>query len=323
MTVQVRIVARTSALTAALLVSASAAEDYPARPIRLIVPHAAGGSNDILARALIPRLTEILGQPIVVDNRGGAGGIIGTGLVAKAAPDGYTLLLADAPHGANPALYSKMPYDTLRDFASISLVALMPSLLIVHPSVPAASTADLIALAKARPGQLNCGSAGIGSSIYLTMVLLINRTGINISHVPYKSGAPALTDLIAGQTQMQFVNLPPALQHVKAGRVKALGVTSLKRAASLPEVPPIAETGVPGFEDQQWQGVLGPAHLPRVIVNKLNGALVNVMAQQEVRSRLTGMGAEVLASSPERLAEFVKIQVERWSQVITPAMRIE
>ena len=323
MTVQVRIVARTSALTAALLGSASAAEDYPARPIRLIVPHAAGGSNDILARALIPQLTEILGQPIVVDNRGGAGGIIGTGLVAKAAADGYTLLLADAPHGANPALYSKMPYDTLRDFASISLVALMPSLLIVHPSVPAASTADLIALAKARPGQLNCGSAGIGSSIYLTMVLLINRTGINISHVPYKSGAPALIDLIAGQTQMQFVNLPPALQHVKAGRVKALGVTSLKRAASLPEVPPIAETGVPGFEDQQWQGVLGPAHLPRVIVNKLNGALVNVMAQQEVRSRLTGMGAEVLASSPERLAEFVKIQVERWSQVITPAMRIE
>jgi tripartite-type tricarboxylate transporter receptor subunit TctC len=323
MTVQVRLVARTSALTAALLVSASAAEDYPARPIRLIVPHGAGGSNDILARALIPRLTEILGQPIVVDNRGGAGGIIGTGLVAKAAADGYTLLLADAPHGANPALYSKMPYDTLRDFASISLVALMPSLLIVHPSVPAASTADLIALAKARPGQLNCGSAGIGSSIYLTMVLLINRTGINISHVPYKSGAPALIDLIAGQTQMQFVNLPPALQHVKAGRVKALGVTSLQRAASLPEVPPIAETGVPGFEDQQWQGVLGPAHLPRVIVNKLNGALVNVMTQQEVRSKLTGMGAEVLASNPERLAEFVKIQVERWSQVITPAMRIE
>lgn len=323
MTVQVRIVARTGALTAALLVCASAAEDYPARPIRLIVPHAAGGSNDILARALIPQLTEILGQPIVVDNRGGAGGIIGTGMVAKAAPDGYTLLLADAPHGANPALYSKMPYDTLRDFASISLVALMPSLLIVHPSVPAASTADLIALAKARPGQLNCGSAGIGSSIYLTMMLLINRTGINISHVPYKSGAPALIDLIGGQTQMQFVNLPPALQHVKAGRVKALGVTSLKRAASLPEVPPIAETGVPGFEDQQWQGVLGPAHLPRVIVNKLNGALVNVMAQQELRSRLTGMGAEVLASSPERLAEFVKIQVERWSQVITPAMRIE
>jgi len=299
------------------------AQEFPSRPIRIVVPSTPGGGLDVLARAVTPALTEKWKQQIVVDNRAGAGGIIGTGLVAKAASDGYTLLLADAPHGANPALYSKMPYDTLRDFASISLVALMPSLLIVHPSVPAASTADLIALAKARPGQLNCGSAGIGSSIYLTMVLLINRTGINISHVPYKSGAPALTDLIAGQTQMQFVNLPPALQHVKAGRVKALGVTSLKRAASLPEVPPIAETGVPGFEDQQWQGVLGPAHLPRVIVNKLNGALVNVMAQQEVRSRLTGMGAEVLASSPERLAEFVRTQVERWSQVITPAMRIE
>ena len=311
------------ALVAAWSVLGVAAEDYPARPIRLIVPHAAGGSNDILARVLTPRLTEMLGQPIVVDNRGGAGGIIGTGLAAMAAPDGYTLLLADAPHGANPALYSNLPYDTLRDFASISLVALMPSLLIVHPSVPAATTAELIALAKAKPGQLNCGSAGVGSSIYLTMALLINRTGINVSHVPYKSGAPALTDLIAGQTQMQFVNLPPALQHVKAGRVKALGVTTLTRAASLPEVPPIAETGVPGFEDQQWQGVLAPARLPRVILNKLNATLVNVMAQQDVRSRLTGMGAQVLASSPERLTEFIKTQVERWSQVITPAMRVE
>jgi len=199
----------------------------------------------------------------------------------------------------------------------------MPSLLIVHPSVPATTTAELIALARSMPGRLNCGSAGVGSSIYLTMVLLINRTGINVSHVSYKSGAPALTDLIAGQTQMQFVNLPPALQHVKAGRVKALGVTSLTRAASLPEVPPIAETGVPGFEDQQWQGVLGPAGLPRGIVNKLNGALANVMSQQEVRSRLTGMGAEVLASSPERLTQFIRAQVQRWSQVITPAMRVE
>ena len=323
MVLQTHAVARACALAAAFSVFGAAAEDYPARPLRLIVPHAAGGSNDILARVLTPRLADVLGQPIVVDNRGGAGGIIGTGLAARAAPDGYTLLLADAPHGANPALYSKMPYDTLRDFASISLVALMPSLLIVHPSVPAATTAELVALAKAKPGQLNCGSAGIGSSIYLTMALLINRTGINVSHVPYKSGAPALTDLIAGQTQMQFVNLPPALQHVKAGRVKALGVTSLTRAASLPEVPPIAETGVPGFEDQQWQGVLVPARLPRAIVNKLNAALVNVMTQQEVSSRLTGMGAEVFASSPERLTEFIKAQVERWSQVITPAMRVE
>ena len=323
MVLQTHAVARACALAAAFSVFGAAAEDYPARPLRLIVPHAAGGSNDILARVLTPRLADVLGQPIVVDNRAGAGGIIGTGLAARAAPDGYTLLLADAPHGANPALYSKMPYDTLRDFASISLVALMPSLLIVHPSVPAATTAELVALAKAKPGQLNCGSAGIGSSIYLTMALLINRTGINVSHVPYKSGAPALTDLIAGQTQMQFENLPPALQHVKAGRVKALGVTSLTRAASLPEVPPIAETGVPGFEDQQWQGVLVPARLPRAIVNKLNAALVNVMTQQEVRSRLTGMGAEVFASSPERLTEFIKAQVERWSQVITPAMRVE
>ncbi len=298
------------------------AEDYPVRPIRLIVPHAAGGSNDILARVIAPRIAENLGQSLVVDNRGGAGGIIGTSLAAKANPDGYTLLLADAPHGANPALYKKLPYDTLRDFSPVSLMALMPSLLIVHPAVPAASTAGLIALAKARPGQLNCGTAGLGSSIYLTMALFVNRTGVNIAHVPYKSGAPALTDLIAGQTQMQFVNVPPALQHIKAGRIKALGVTSLRRSALLPDVPPIADS-VPGFEDQQWQGLLGPARMPRSNVLKLNRAITIVMSDTDVRARLAGLGAEVVTGSPEQLDEFVRTQVARWSRIITPAMRID
>ncbi len=299
------------------------AQEYPLRPIRFIVPHAAGGSNDILARIIGPRLSDTLGQPVVVDNRGGAGAMIGTALAAKAAPDGYTLLLADAPHGANPALHSKMPYDTLRDFAAISLVSLMPSVLIVHPSVPVASVGELIALVKAKPGQLNYGTAGVGSSIFLTMALFIDRTGINVFHVSYKSGAPALIDLIAGQTQMQFVNVPPALQHVKAGRIKPLGVTSLKRVATLPQVPTIADSGVPGFEDQQWQGVIGPAGLPRATVLKVNDAIAKVLAEPEVRERLAGMSAEVVASSPERLAEFIRIQVDRWSKVITPGMRID
>ena len=298
-------------------------QEYPVRPIRFIVPHAAGGSNDILARIIGPRLSDTLGQPVVVDNRGGAGAMIGTALAAKAAPDGYTLLLADAPHGANPALHSKMPYDTLRDFAAISLVSLMPSVLIVHPSVPVASVGELIALVKAKPGQLNYGTAGVGSSIFLTMALFIDRTGINVFHVSYKSGAPALIDLIAGQTQMQFVNVPPALQHVKAGRIKPLGVTSLKRVATLPQVPTIADSGVPGFEDQQWQGVIGPAGLPRATVLKVNDAIAKVLAEPEVRERLAGMSAEVVASSPERLAEFIRIQVDRWSKVITPGMRID
>jgi len=298
-------------------------DDYPMRPVRLIVPHAAGGSNDIIARVIAPRLTETLGQPIVVDNRGGAGGVIGSALAAKATPDGYTLLFADAPHGANPALYRKLPYDTLQDFSSISLVALMPSVLIVHPLLAVNSVAELIALARAKPGQLNCGSAGVGSSIYLTMALFIDRTGINIAHVPYKSGAPALTDLISNQTQMQFINLPPSLQHIKAGRVKPLGLTSLGRSPLLPDVPTIAESGVPGFEDQQWQGVFGPANVRRAIVNRVNAAFASAMMHPDVRSRLTGMGAEVLSSSPEHLNEFVKSQVDRWSKVITPAMRIE
>ncbi len=298
-------------------------EDYPVRPIRFIVPHAAGGSNDILARVLAPRLSDHLGQPVVVDNRGGAGAIIGTALAARAAPDGYTILLADAPHGANPALHSKMPYDTLRDFSPVSLVALMPSVLIVNTGVPVATVGELIALAKARPGQLNYGTAGVGSSIYLTMALFIDRTGIKAFHVPYKSGAPALVDLIAGQTQMQFVNVPPALQHVKAGRIRPLSVTSLKRVPSLPTVPTIAESGVPGFEDNQWQGVVGPAVLPRSIVAKLNGAITKVLAEPDARDRLTAMSAEVVASTPERLDAFIKSQVDRWSKVIAPGMRMD
>ena len=297
-------------------------QEYPSRPIRFIVPHAPGGSNDILARVIAPRLSDALGQQVVVDNRGGAGAIIGTALAAKAAPDGYTLLLADAPHGANPALHSKLPYDTVRDFTSISLVSLMPSILIVHPSVPVGSVAELIALAKAKPGQLNYASAGVGSSIYLTMALFIDRTGIDVFHVSYKSGAPALVDLIGGQVQMQFVNVPPALQHVRAGRVKALGVTSLKRVLSLPDIPTIAESGVPGFEDYQWQGVVAPAGVSPGVVVKLNAAITRVLAEPQVRERLSGLSAEVVASSPERLTDFIKAQLDRWTQVIKPAMRV-
>lgn len=312
---------------ATVLIAAGAAHagaaEYPERPIRFIVPHTAGGGNDILARVIAPRLSDVLGQPIVVDNRGGAGAMIGTALAAKAAPDGYTLLLADAPHGANPALHSKMPYDTLRDFTAVSLVSLTPSILIVHPSIPVSSVGELIALAKASPGKLNYGTAGVGSSIYLTMALFINRTGIDAFHVSYKSGAPALIDLIAGQTQMQFVNVSPALQHVKAGRIKPLGVTSLKRVATLPQVPTIADSGLPGFEDQQWQGVVGPAGMPRATVLKVNAAISRVLNEPEIRERLAGMSAEAVPSSPERLAEFIKTQVDRWSKVITPGMRID
>ena len=293
-------------------------QDYPNKPIRFIVPHAAGGSSDILARVIVPRLAESLGQPVVVDNRGGAGAIIGTTLAAKAPADGYTVMLADVPHGANPALHGKLPYDTLRDFVPITLVSLMPSILIVHPSVAATSVRELIALAKARPGQLNYASGGLASSIYLTMALFVDRTGINVFHVSYKSGAPALVDLIGGQVQMQFVNVPPALQHVRADRVRALGVTSLKRVQSLPDVPTIAESGVAGFEDYQWQGVVAPAGVPRTTVVKLNTAITKVLAEPEVRERLLGMSIVVIGSSPEHLGDFIQFQVDRWSKVIKP-----
>lgn len=297
-------------------------QEYPNKPIRFIVPHAAGGSNDIIARVIAPRLSESLGQQVLVDNRGGAGAIIGTTLAAKAAPDGYTIMLATTPHGANPALHSKLPYDTLRDFASVSLVALMPSVLIVHPSVPATSVSELVALAKSKPGQLNYGSGGAASSIYLTMALFMDHTGINVFHISYKSGAPALADLIGGQTQLQFVNVPPALQHVRAGRVRALGVTSLKRVPSLPDVATIAESGVPGFEDYSWQGVLAPASTPREIIVKLNTAITKVLAEPAVRERLSGLSVDIVASSPKQLTDFIKVQVDRMSRVIKPDMRI-
>lgn len=316
--------ARTFAIGALTACSACVgAQDYPSRPIRLIVPHAAGGANDILARIIAPRMAETLGQSLVVDNRGGAGAMIGTSLAAKAAPDGYTLLLADAPHGANPALHSKMPYDTLRDFAPISLISLMPSVLIVHPAVPVTTVGELIALAKAKPGTLNYGTAGVGSSIFLTMALFISRTGIRMFHVSYKSGAPALIDLIAGQTQTQFVNVPPALQHIKAGRIRPLGATSLKRLPTLPQMPTISEAGIADFEDYQWQGVIAPAGIPSVVAWKLNAAIAKVMNEPDIRERLAGMSAEVAVGSPERLAEFIKTQVDRWQKVIAPDMRID
>ena len=291
---------------------------FPVKPIRLIVPHAAGGSNDILARIVAQRIAENVGQQLVVDNRGGATATIGTALAARAPADGYTLLLADAPHSANPALNRKLPYDTLKDFAAVSLLALMPSALIVHPAVPAQSVRELIALAKSRPGKLNYASAGAGSSIYLTMALFMEQTGIDVFHVAYKSGAPALTDTIGGHVQMQFVNVPPVLQHVKAGRVRALGVTSLRRAPALPEIPTIAEGGVPNFEDNQWMGVLVPAGAPADVVVRLNAEIVRALSAADIRERITALGAEAVGGTSAHLDEFIRAQVARWDRVLTP-----
>jgi tripartite-type tricarboxylate transporter receptor subunit TctC len=299
------------------------AQNYPAKPIRFLVLYAAGGATDIVARVIAPRLAEGLGQQVIVDNRPGANGIIATTILAKSPPDGYTILITDVAHGANPALHSKLPYDTLKDFSPISLIATMPSVLLVHPSLPVKTVKDLVALAKSKPGQLNYASAGTGSAIHLTMELFINATGINILQVPYKGGAPALTDVIGGQIPMMFLTIPPALQHVRAGRVRALGVTSSKRLASLPEVPTISESGVPGFEDYEWQGVIAPAGTPRDVIVKLHSEIVRTLAIPEVRERISGLGADVVGGTPEQLNDFIKAEVARWGKAIKPSLRID
>ena len=296
---------------------------YPSKVIRFIVPHAAGGANDIIARVLAQKLSENLGQQVIVDNRAGGSAIIGSALVAKSDPDGYTILLANVPHVANPVLHSNLPYDTLKDFASITLIARMPSVLIVHPSLPVKSVGGLIALAKSKPGQINYASAGIGSSIYLTMALFIHRTGVEMFHVPYKSGAPALSDLIAGQVSAQFVTVPPVLPHIRSGRVRALGITSAGRFPLLPDTPTIAESDMPGFEDYFWQGVVAPRGTPPEIITKLNAEIRRALASPPVKERLTGMGTAIVGSSPEQLTEFIKAQIDRWRQVFKAGKRIE
>ena len=300
-----------------------AAQPYPSRPIRYIVPYAAGGATDIMTRALSPRLSEYLGQQIVVDNRPGAGAIIGTSLLAKATADGYTLMMAEIAHGANPALHSKLPYDTERDFAPVTLVALLPTILVVPPSLPVKTVGELIALARSRPGQLNYSSSGIGSANFLAAELFKSETGVDVVHVPYQGGGQAVTALLSGQAQMLFVTIPPALQHVKAGRLRALAVTGSKRVATLPDVPSISEAGLPGLEVYLWVGTLAPAGTPAPIIAKLNGEIVRVLQDPEVRERISNLGAEIVGGGPEQLARYIKAEIARWRKTIKPGLRAD
>ena len=300
-----------------------AAQPYPSRPIRYIVPYAAGGATDIMTRALSPRLSEYLGQQIVVDNRPGAGAIIGTSLLAKATADGYTLMMAEIAHGANPALHSKLPYDTERDFAPVTLVALLPTILVVPPSLPVKTVGELIALARSRPGQLNYSSSGIGSANFLAAELFKSETGVDVVHVPYQGGGQAVTALLSGQAQMLFVTIPPALQHVKAGRLRALAVTGSKRVATLPDVPSISEAGLPGLEVYLWVGTLAPAGTPAPIIAKLNREIVRVLQDPEVRERISNLGAEIVGGGPEQLARYIKAEIARWRKTIKPGLRAD
>jgi tripartite-type tricarboxylate transporter receptor subunit TctC len=294
-----------------------AAQSYPNRPVRLVVPFPAGGTTDILARAIAQKLSEALGQQFVVDNRPGAGGNIGADIVAKSAPDGYTLLMGTVGTQAiNVSLYAKMPYDAAKDFTPVVLVAGVPNILVVNPSVPVHTVADLIKLAKDKPGAINFASSGNGTSIHLSGELFKVSTGVQMSHVPYKGSAPALTDLIGGQVQVMFDNLPSALPHVKAGKLRAVAVTSTKRAPALPDVPTIAESGVPGFEATSWFGILAPAGTPRDIVTKVNAEANKALQSPEMKEKLLSQGAEAAGNTPEYFGDYIKAETVKWAKVV-------
>ncbi|OGA45416.1 MAG: hypothetical protein A3G24_23065 [Betaproteobacteria bacterium RIFCSPLOWO2_12_FULL_62_13] len=292
---------------------------YPNRPIRYILPYAVGGGVDILGRIVAQRLSERLGQQVVADNRPGASAIIGSELLARSAPDGYTIMTANIAHGANPYLRKKLPYDTIKDFAPVTLMALLPNLLVIHPSVPARSVKEFIALAKAKPGQLSYGTAGAGSANHLAMELFKVSTGTDIVHVPYKGGGPAVIDLVGGQIQAIFLTIPPAFPHVKAGRLVALGVSSNKRSSALPDVPTAMEAGVPGYEVYEWQGIVAPAGTPAGIIQRLNAEINEVLRLPDVRERISGLGAEVKGGTPAEFAEFIRKELRLWEKVVRQA----
>jgi len=290
------------------------AQTYPYKPIRYIVPFAAGGATDILTRIVAQPMAESMAQQIVVDNRPGAGAIVGTSLLAKAAPDGYTLIMCEIAHGANPALHPKLPYDTLKDFASVNLVALMPTILVVPAASPTKTLPELVALARAKPGQLNYASSGVGSANFLAAELFKSELGLDIVHVPFQGGGQAVTAVLSGQTQMLFVTLPPSLPHVKSGKLRALAANSPARLSSLPDVPTAAESGVKGVEVSLWAGTFVPAGTPPPVIAKLNAEINKVLAIAQVRERVQGIGAEVVGSTPEKLTEHVKAEIARWSK---------
>lgn len=299
---------------------AATKDDYPNKPLRVIVPFPPGGGNDILARTVSQRFSEVIGQQIVVDNRGGAGGLIGATTAASAAPDGYTLFLGSIGNLAHiPALQKKLPYDPVRDFAPVTLLATSSFVLGVTPSLAAHSVKELIALAKAKPGSLNYASAGPGSSLHMTAEVFKYVTGTNIVHVPYKGASPALTDLIAGQVQVIFSTMPPILPHVKSGKVRALGTSGPKRAISAPDIPTVAESGVPEFVVLNWQGIVVPRKTPLPIIQKLHDDLVKTMALSGMTETMIAQGLESATSSPAQFGDLIRSEIEKYRKVVAAA----
>jgi tripartite-type tricarboxylate transporter receptor subunit TctC len=307
----------TAILAAWLAWSPAEAQDYPSKPIRMIVPFAAGGILDIVARAVGERLNSSLGQPIVVDNRGGAGGSIGTEIASRAAPDGYTLLTGHiGTHAINPSLYPKLGYDPVKDFAPITLAAMFPLGLFVHPSVPAHSVQDLIALAKAKPGAINFASAGSGGPTHMAGEMLKAMARVDIVHVPYKGNAAALNDLLGGRVQIFFSNLVTALPHARAGKLRALAVSTAKRSQLAPQLPTVAESGVPGYDLTNWVGMFAPAATPRPIVLRLNRDIAAILNAADLKDRFRAQGLELVSTTPEAFGAFIRSELAKWRRVV-------
>jgi tripartite-type tricarboxylate transporter receptor subunit TctC len=296
---------------------AQGASGYPAKPVRFIAPFPPGGSTDLLARLVAQKLTDAWGQQVVVENRGGAAGTIGVELAARAAPDGYTIVMGHVgTFGVNPTLYPKLPYDAVRDFAPVTVLATVPNGMAVHPSLPVKTARDFVALAKARPGELLYASGGSGSASHLAGEYLKLLTKINMVHVPYKGTAPAMTSMISGETTMTITGMVALGPHIKSNRLKLLGVATMKRLPILPEVPTLNESGVPGYDANQWYGVLTQAAVPRDIVTKLHADIVKVMARADVKERLAADGAQPVANTPEQFAAHIKAEIARWAPVV-------
>ncbi len=319
-----RILRRAAALVATFALAASvAAQSFPTKSIRLISPYAAGGANDIISRVLAEKLSENFGQPFVVENKPGAGSMLASQILVKSPPDGYTIMMADIAHGANPALRKTMPYDTVKDFTPVVLVAELPTVLLVHPTVPANTIAELVDYAKKNPGKLNYSSSGFGSTNHLAAEVFKSELGLDIVHVPYQGGGEAMNALLGGQVQILFITLPASIAHIKAGKVKALALTGSTRMPALPDVPTVAETVLPGLDINLWIGVVAPAGTPAPVVERLNSEFNKVLALPAVKERITQLGGVAVGGTPAKFDGFIRQELARWAKTIKPEMRVE
>jgi tripartite-type tricarboxylate transporter receptor subunit TctC len=307
----------TTGVLAALMLATPAFAQYPAKPIRIIVPFPAGGSADIMARVVGQKMTETWGQQMVIDNRPGAGGNIAAEVAAKSAPDGYTLFLCTVgTHAIHQTLYDKLPFDPMKDFSAVAYIAGVPNVVVVHPSIPVKSVKELIAFIKTRPGQINFGSPGAGSSVHMSGEMLKVMAGLDMTHIPYKGNPQAVTDLVAGQIQLMITNMPPVVPYIQSGRLRALAVTTKTRSLALPDLPTMEEAGLPGYESSAWFGLVSPAAVPRDIVNKLNAEVVRIVGLEDVKRSLASQGADPLVMTPDEFGAFMRAETAKWAKII-------